>query len=419
MNAFYASVEILLRPELAGQRLAVVGSRADRHGIVLAKSQEAKIYGVKTGEAIWEAQSKCPGLILVEPHYEAYLHFSRLARKVYAEYSERVESYGLDEAWLDLSGTERLFGSGEAVADELRRRFREELHLTISVGVSFNKVFAKFGSDYQKPDATTVIRETDYQRLIWPRPVEELLGVGPATRRKLAKLGIRTIGELACSPINVLERLLGVAGRRLHAWANGLDQGQVKLLGETIPVQSVGHGVTTRYDLESPRQVGEVFRYLARDVSYRLQAAHYKAVAVQISVKDQHFLTREYQTPLPYPAHAASSLAATATELFERNHHFDAPIRALGLRAIQLRPADEAVQSHIFANWETFQKREKLSTACYQLAQKYGDDIVLPARSLQMDYVATNPPLPIQPPGLPEDCQNYRADYEELLSRSS
>lgn len=197
MNNFYASVECLYNPALRGKPVAVGGDVEARHGIILAKNYEAKKYGVQTGEALWQAKQKCPGLTIVPPSFEKYLRFSRLAREIYGCYTDRIESFGLDECWLDLTGSERLFGGGKAVADKLRERIKFELGVTISVGVSHNKIFAKLGSDMKKPDATTVITRENYKDVVWPLPVSDLLFVGPATTRKLARYGIHTIGQLA------------------------------------------------------------------------------------------------------------------------------------------------------------------------------------------------------------------------------
>ncbi|MDO5733916.1 MAG: DNA polymerase IV [Eubacteriales bacterium] len=403
MNAFYASVEMILNPQLRGSRMAVAGSREDRHGIILAKSEAAKQAGVKTGEAIWQAQQKCPDLILVPPNYEAYLYYSRLARKIYYEYSDQVESYGLDECWLDVSESQKLFGSGAEIADQLRARMKSELKLSISVGVSFNKVFAKFGSDYKKPDASTVIGRHDFRRVIWPRPASELLGVGPATTRKLAKYGIFTIGDLARAPRDFLGQRLGVNGLRLHDWANGLDSGRVRIFGESIPVKSIGHGLTCRRDLQNAEEVFTVLLKLSHELSYRLQEGNYKAGGIQIGLKDTELHTVELQKPLPYPASSELYLARHAFALYLEKYPQNKPLRALSVRAIQLQAANQPIQEHFFEDWQKLEKLEKLNRISYSLSEKYGRNILCPARLLNCDYTAENPPLLIRPPGLPLD----------------
>ena len=213
MNNFYASVECLYNPKLRGKPLAVGGDAEARHGIILAKNYEAKRFGVQTGEALWQAKQKCRELIIVEPHYDKYIRFSQMAREIYGEYTDQVESFGLDECWLDVTGSEKLFGTGRQIADQIRERIKFELGITASVGVSFNKVFAKLGSDMKKPDATTVIPPDSFREKVWPLPVNELLYVGRATHRKLHTYGVNTIGDLAKADVNFLKLVFGKVGR--------------------------------------------------------------------------------------------------------------------------------------------------------------------------------------------------------------
>ena len=251
MNNFYASVECMLDPKLRGKPVAVGGDVENRHGIILAKNYEAKQYGVQTAEALWQAKQKCPNLIIVPPHYEEYLKYSRLAHSIYAEYTDRIEPYGMDEVWMDITGSTRLFGDGEKVANELRRRIKFELGLTISVGVSFCKVFAKLGSDMKKPDAVTIIPQDSFREVIWDLPASDMLGVGRSTEKLLSSYGIRTIGQLANAYPDMLERKLGKNGMMLVAFANGLDRSRVAPQDYEPPMKSVGHGITTVQDLEN------------------------------------------------------------------------------------------------------------------------------------------------------------------------
>lgn len=228
-NSFYASVEELHRPELAGLPIAVAGDPENRHGIILAKNQLAKQHKVKTAEAIWEAKQKCPDLVIVPPNYPLYSRFSRMAREIYYDYTDQIETFGLDEAWLCVTGSTHLFGSGEEIAKVISQRIKAELGITVSIGVSWNKIFAKFGSDYKKPDAITVIDKNNYKEIIWPQDVSELLYVGHATARKLKRRGIFTIGQLATTPVDILRSWLGKMGEVLWIFANGYDQSEVKL----------------------------------------------------------------------------------------------------------------------------------------------------------------------------------------------
>ena len=245
LNCFFASVELLSHPDLRDIPTAVCGDPASRHGIILAKNEPAKRLGIQTAETIWQAKKKCPGLVLLPPHHGLYREYSRRVNAIYEQYTDLVEPFGIDESWLDITGSMHLFGGDpKAIADALRRRLRQELGLTISVGVSFNKVFAKLGSDYKKPDATTVISRENWQDIVWPLPVGDLLFVGRAAGRVLHQYGLETIGQLAaCSP-QMLETLLGKLGLQLHEYANGLDGSPVRPAGQQEPVKSVGNGTT-------------------------------------------------------------------------------------------------------------------------------------------------------------------------------
>ena len=197
LNCFYASVELLSHPDLRDVPMAVCGDPNSRHGIILAKNEPAKKFGIQTAETIWQAKKKCPDLVLLPPHHDLYREYSRKVNAIYDEYTDLVEPFGIDESWLDVTHTLHLFGGdARALADALRERMKRQLGLTLSVGVSFNKVFAKLGSDYKKPDATTVISRENWKELVWPLQVGDLLYVGGAARKLLKQYGITTIGQL-------------------------------------------------------------------------------------------------------------------------------------------------------------------------------------------------------------------------------
>ena len=245
-NKFYASVECLYRPEIRNKPVAVGGDVESRHGIILTKNEIASKYGLTVGEPLWKARKKCPDLIIVPPNYPLYLRFSKLARMIYADYSEFIEPFGLDENWIDVSGSVQ---SGEEIANEIRERVKSELGITVSVGVSFNKIFAKLGSDYKKPDAVTVISKDNFRDIVWPLPCGDLLMVGRATAAKLNSYGIKTIGELANTDEKFLKTVLGKNGQTLRDYANGLDISPVRRADEASDVKSVGNSTTTPRDL--------------------------------------------------------------------------------------------------------------------------------------------------------------------------
>ena len=240
LNCFYASVELLSHPELRTVPMAVCGDPASRHGIILAKNEPAKKYGVQTAETIWQAKKKCPDLVLLPPHHDLYRQYSRQVNAIYDTYTDLVEPFGIDESWLDITHTLHLLGGdAQAVANQLRERIKRELGLTLSVGVSFNKVFAKLGSDYKKPDATTVISRENWRELLWPLPVGAMLYVGGAAQKLLHQYGVDTLGQLAACKPTMLETLMGKMGPQLQACANGQDQDPVRSRYEAEPVKSV------------------------------------------------------------------------------------------------------------------------------------------------------------------------------------
>ncbi|QJW47308.1 DNA polymerase IV [bacterium BFN5] len=348
LNNFYASVECLYRPELRNKPVIVCGDAEARHGIVLAKNYPAKILGIKTGEAIWEAKMKCPEVISVTANFRKYIRFSRLARKIFSDYTDQIEPFGIDEAWIDVSDSVRLYGDGKTIADQIRQRFKTELGLTGSVGVSFNKIFAKLGSDMKKPDATTVITEDNYKQLVWPLPVGELLYVGRSTRRKLQSRAMFTIGDLAKRDIKSLRLLLGVWGETLWHFANGLDSAPVRLYGEESIVKSVGNSTTTPRDLLNLDDVKLIIYVLAESVAARLRAHGLKCTTVSISVRDKELQSFERQCKLGAPTFLSGDIASKAIELFTLSYSWNKPIRSLGVRGADLVTADGHIQINLF-----------------------------------------------------------------------
>ena len=286
-NCFYASVELLHHPELRGKPVAVGGDPEARHGIVLTADYTAKRYGVKTGMALWQAKQVCPDITFLPPRMDLYLRFSRMAQEIYADYTDKREPYGIDESWLDVTDSATLKGDGFHIAQEISSRMKKELGITVSVGVSFNKIFAKLGSDYKKPDAITTMYEDEFQRKAWCLPVSDLLYVGNATNKKLYSMGIRTIGDLAESDETLLVRKLGKMGSILWAFANGYDESPVKLENTSAPVKSVGNSTTTPKDMETDEDVKIVLYILAESVAARLRENGFRCRTVEISVRDK------------------------------------------------------------------------------------------------------------------------------------
>lgn len=379
LNCFYASVELLSHPDLKEIPTAVCGDPASRHGIILAKNEPAKKLGIQTAETIWQAKKKCPGLVLLPPHHELYHVYSHKVNAIYDQYTDLVEPFGIDESWLDLTGSIHLFGGDpKKVADELRARVRQELGLTLSVGVSFNKVFAKLGSDYKKPDATTVISRDCWQKIVRPLPAGDLLYVGSAVRKLLQQYGIRTIGELADCKQEMLETLMGKMGREIHRYANGLDDAPVRSRYDREPVKSVGNGTTFPENLTTREQVRSGIAVLSDSVASRLRHSDLYAGGIQVTVRDPAFHDRSRQTQLASPTHLIRELTQAATALVDTLWTPPDPIRALTVTAIHLTPAGEAYEQVDLFGTKKFkqEKQEKLESAMDRIRGKYGADVI-------------------------------------------
>lgn len=372
LNSFYASVEIMLNPSLRDMAIAVCGSTEDRHGIVLAKSEKAKKAGIKTGMVNWEARQKCPGLLMVPPQYEQYLKYSKLTREIYQRYTDQVEPYGMDECWLDVTGSLGVCGSALSIAEEIRCTTREELGLTVSIGVSYNKIFAKLGSDMKKPDAITVINRYDYQEKVWPLPVSDLFYVGRATDKKLARYGIRTIGELARAPRDFRKSTLGKNGEMLWFFANGEDLSRVMPNDFQSPVKSIGHGTTCTADLESNEEVWKVMLHLTQDIGHRLRVHDMKANGVQITVKDNTLSYRQYQMQLPMATQSPMEIASAARHLFENNYDWHTFVRAVTVSAINLEPKFMPQQLMLFDDAARRARLEKLDDTIETIRGRFG-----------------------------------------------
>lgn len=382
MNNFYASVECMLNPSLRGHPVAVGGDVENRHGIILAKNYEAKKFGIQTGEALWQAKQKCPKLIIVPPHYEEYLKYSRLAHSIYADYTDLIEPYGMDEVWMDVTGSTKAFGSGEVIANTLRERIKHELGLTISVGVSFCKVFAKLGSDMKKPDAVTVIPKDNFRDIIWDLPASDMLGVGRSTEKFLSSYGIHTIGQLANAYPDLMQRKLGKNGMVLLAFANGEDRSKVAPQDYEPPIKSIGHGITTMQDLENNAEVWNIMLALTQDTGHKLRVYNKNAAGVAIYIRyivDKQIAGKQWQCQLPVRTHSAAIIAKEAYRLFERSYGWEYPIRSVTVRAINLCSQDLPEQLQFFSDAATVERKEKLETAIEDIRRRFGKYSIQPA----------------------------------------
>ncbi|MFZ5989153.1 MAG: DNA polymerase IV [Bacillota bacterium] len=391
LNNFYASVECLYNPELRNKPVAVCGCAEDRHGIVLAKNYIAKKYGVRTGEATWEARSKCPGLVTVNPNYSLYLKFSKYAREIYQYYTDRIESFGIDECWMDVSESSLLFGEGPKIAEEIRKRIKEELGVTVSIGVSYNKIFAKLGSDMRKPDAVTVITEDNFREKVWRLPVGELLYVGRATRRKLNSLSIFTIGDLAeCSP-SFLVRQMGKWGSTLWNFANGYDFSPVAKMDYEGSVKGIGNSLTTPRDLISKEDVKILIYVLSESVGERLRRHNLKGKTVQISIKDTDLKGIDRQGQLECHTYATSEIAQKSFEIFLKSWDWSKNIRALGVRVTDLIVGGTYTQLSLFLDESKRQKLELIDACVDKIRERFGHYSVQRALMLEDDRLNADP----------------------------
>ena len=382
-NCFYASVEMQADPSLKDKPLAVCGSVEERHGIILAKNELAKKAGVITAQTWREATDICPHLVCVPPHYDLYVRFSKLLKDIYRRYSKDVESFGMDECWLDVTELAWKYPSGETIANEIRRTVREELGITVSIGVSFNKIFAKLGSDMKKPDAVTVLGPDNWKERVWPLPVGELLYCGRATVKRLSRRGIYTIGDLAALPVEYPLQWLGKNGAMLWSFANGLDLSRVMPEEYSVPVKSVGHGITCTRDLDTAYDVWRVFLELAQDIGHRLRLYSLKATGVSLSVRGSDLSGQQYQAPLELPTQSPMEIARAAQKLFDGRYHWDMAVRAVSVSAIDLIPADTPLQTDMFGKERENARRSKLDLCIDRIRGRFGDHSILSASLLK------------------------------------
>mgnify|MGYP005767224221 FL=1 len=371
INAFYASVEVQRHPELRGKPVAVCGSQEERHGIVLTANYVAKPRGVKTGMAIWQAKEVCPDLVILPPDMAEYIRISRYAREIYEDYTDQVEPFGLDESWLDVTGSVGLYGSPMTIAREISGRIKKELGITASIGVANNKVTAKLGSDYRKPDAITRIEQDNYKEIVYPLPVEDLLYVGPATSRKLRSVGISTIGHLAECPVEFLERRLGKMGVILHMFANGRDISPVQRSGHIPNIKSVGNSATTPRDLVNEADVQLMLLLLAESVCTRMRELASRCTVVEISVRDTELRSYCRQKKLPRPSCSSQEVAEVGMSLFQRSYDWARPVRSIGTRGAGLVEATEQ-QLSLYADDRRRDKWEQIDKAVDWLRERYG-----------------------------------------------
>ena len=378
MNSFYASFELLSRPDIKDKPVAVAGDPDSRHGVILAKNELAKKFGVVTAETIQSARRKCPELVTIPPHHNKYHEYSHMLNSIYLEYTDLVEPFSVDESWLDVTASEMLLGDAKIIADNIRERVHRELGLTLSVGVSFNKIFAKMGSDYKKPNATTVISRENFKELLWSMPVSEMFFVGRATASKLSNFGIHTIGDLAHADQMLLSNTFGVHGLNIYKYANGLDNDPVKAYDNREDIKSVGHGMTFRRNLRGADDIGLALTELTDKVSTRLRRHEKWGRGIKVEITTPEFKRFSKQKRLPNPINSPAAFRKTAFELIKELNHVNRPIRLLTVTAIDLTDSPDGGQLTIFSmgastdEKSTNEKDENIAKAMDEIRNKFG-----------------------------------------------
>lgn len=374
-------------PELRDKPLAVCGSQEERHGIVLAANYIAKPYGVKTGMAVWQARQRCPHLVMLPPDMGEYIRFSQMAREIYEDYTDQIEPFGLDVNWLDVTGSVGMFGSPMTIAREISDRMKFELGITCSIGVADNKITAKLGSDYKKPDAITRIERDNYREVVYPLPVEDLLYVGPATSKKLRGLGISTIGGLAQAPLDTLTRKLGKMGTVLQTFALGLDPSPVQKSSHIPNIKSVGNSATTPRDMTCDSDVELMLLLLAESVASRMRELASRCTVVEVYIRDVELNSFCRQRKLEVPTCSSDEIAQTACDLFRQNYRWVRPLRSIGVRGAGLVEATAGTQLSLYPEETRRDKWERIDAAVDRLRQRYG------YRSIQRARLFTDPLL--------------------------
>lgn len=372
MNACFANIELLHHPELRGKPMAVGGDPEARHGIILAKEEIAKKAGVKTGMPLWQAKQLCPDIVFLPPRMDLYMRFSKMAHEIYSDYTDRQEPFGVDESWLDVSEMVTVKRTGYDIAEEIRKRVKFELGITVSIGVSWNKIFAKLGSDYKKPDAVTWITRENYKKIVWELPVSELLGVGKSTEKTLHRLGINTIGQLALCDEGVLVNNMGKNGLMLKSWACGCDDSPVAFENTSAPIKSIGNSTTPPRDMENDDDVYVTMLMLSESVGARLRDQGFYCNVIEIWVRDCELHSFTRQKKLREATNITEEIMCAAMELFRENYNWEKPLRSVGVRAYSLETATDSVQLDLFNHEMLRMKKQRADMAVDDIRRRFG-----------------------------------------------
>lgn len=369
VNNFFASVECTQNPQLVGKPVAVTGNPKKRNGIILAKNEIAKSFGVKTGEAIWQAQNKCPELVTVGPHYDQYEKISKQLHQLYLNYTDLVEPLGLDECWIDVTDSLKYFGkSGVEIADEIRQKVKQTFGFTVSVGVSFSKIFAKLGSDFKKPDATTEFTRENFKEKTYSLPLNSIVGIGGRLASKFEKMNIQTIGDFVSLKEDFIEHLMGKVGKELHQKLLGEFYDPVKCYYNLAPPKSIGNGTTTIEDIQSKSDIEKVVKFLAEKIAKRMANENYEGSCISVTIKTANF-ERFHHSHTIAPIRSSEEIFDRAMTLIDSFWQYDKMVRAIRVRMSSLNKLSKLEQLSLF-NEDT----NNLNQSIKQIQQKYGDD---------------------------------------------
>ncbi len=387
-NSFFASVETVLEPSYAHVPMAVCGSEENRHGIVLAKNELAKRYGIVTAETVRSAKAKCPQLVIAAPHYKEYVRYSRMVNAIYAEYTDMIEPFGIDESWLDVTASRTLFGDGMTIAECIRREVKARCGITVSIGVSFNKIFAKLGSDYKKPDAITQISRDNFEQIVYPLPVKDLLFVGQKTADALLRMGVKTIGDLACCDVEQMAHHFGKLGDMLVHYARGEDKAPVQASVE--PAKSISNGYTFSRNLTKAEECRHAIDFLTEPIGAKLRAGHLCCSTVSLKIKDEHLKVYQKQQTLSTPTDSTRQIAGVAYALYQSMWDARCPIRMMTVGVSTLRSSDILGEQMTFFEDEGARARRtrdgKRDKALDTIRDRFGREAIVHASVLDNDF---------------------------------
>jgi len=372
---------MLYHPEYRNVPMAIAGDPENRHGIILAKNVPAKRKGVKTAEAIFEAKKKCPNLIIRKPDYESYEYFSNKVRKLYYEYTDRVEPFGMDECWIDITSSIKYFGSVEKIVNDILFRVKNEIGLTLSIGVSYNKIYAKLGSDLASEDSFCLINDLSK---IKDLPASDLLSVGPHTFEKLKSYGIYTIGDLANKNLSYLKAIFGKWGETLYYFSNGYDLSEVSLYDSDYQVvKSIGNSMTAIRDLYDIDDFKLILTILADSVSARVREQGMYFKVVHLYVRNKKLEGKSMQITLKENSDLGKDIFETAIKLFKNNCDFTIPYRSIGVSVSSLSFKKDYSQTNLFENNVYSLKQRKQELALEDIRRRFGYHSVSSLRVLE------------------------------------